>query len=114
MKKTSKSAKIVAYKKANPKAKYEEIAKAVGCNRSLIGNVLSKAGLTRKYTKRKPTKGQQILREHIRKEAQRTDAPNVHALNVEIFRLRQQVAGYIAVISYLESKLGIDENGTPV
>ena len=111
MKKQSKSAKIVAYKKANPNAKYAEIAKAVGCNVSLIGAALSHAGLTKKH---KPTKGQQILRDHIRKEAQRTDAPSVHALNVEIFRLRQQVAGYIAVISYLESKLGIDENGTPV
>ena len=35
-------------------------------------------------------------------------------LREQVFRLRQQVAGYIAVISYLESKLGIDENGTPV
>jgi hypothetical protein len=113
MKKTSKSAKIVAYKKANPQAKYEEIAKAVGCNRSLIGNVLSNAGLTRKYKSRKVTKGQQVLREHIRKEAQRTDAPNVHALNVEIYTLRQQVSGLVAVISYLENKLGI-KDGAPV
>ena len=88
--------------------------RSVECDVSLVGNALSKAGLTKKYKKRRVTKGQQILRDHIRKEAQRTDAPSVHALNVEIFRLRQQVAGYIAVISYLESKLGIDENGTPV
>lgn len=111
MKKQSKSAKIVAYKKANPNASYEEIAKAAGCDRSFVGVALSKAGLTKK---RNPTKGQQVLRDHIRKEAQRTDVPNVHALSVEIFTLRQQIAGYIAVISYLESKLGLEENGTPV
>ena len=114
MKQQTKASKIVAYKKANPSATYQQIADNVECDVSLVGNALSKAGLTKKYKKRRVTKGQQVLRDHIRKEAQRTDAPSVHALNVEIFRLRQQVAGYIAVISYLESKLGIDENGTPV
>jgi hypothetical protein len=105
----SKSEQIVAYKKANPKAKYVTIAEAVKCDISLVYPALKKAGMTKKINKRKPTKGQQILREHIRKEAQRTDAPNVHALNVEIYTLRQQVSGLVAVISYLENKLGIKD-----
>jgi hypothetical protein len=113
MKKQTKTSKIVAYRKANPKATYKQIAENVNCDISLIGNALSKAGLTKRYKSRKVTKGQQVLREHIRKEAQRTDAPNVHALNVEIYTLRQQVSGLVAVISYLENKLGI-KDGAPV
>lgn len=103
---SSKSAKIVAHKINNPKSSYATIAKEVGCDVSLVYPALKKAGLT-KSIKRK------TLRERIRKEEQRTETPSVHALNVEIYTLRQQVSGLVAVVSYLENKLGI-EHGVAV
>lgn len=123
MKKETKSSKIIAYRKANPNANYAEISKATGATVGLVGVVLSKAKLTnktvakKKVTKKatkKPTRGQQILREHIKKDAEYTNG-EIHRLNVEVFTLRQQINGFVAVVSYLENKLGIGaENGSAV
>lgn len=107
MKKQTKASRVIEFKKANPTASYGQIAKAVGCSVGMIGVTLSHAGLTKKR-KSKPTQGQKILREVIKQEP----AHNVHALNVEIYKLRQQVAGYVAVISYLENKLGMKDGAT--
>ena len=110
MKKQTKTQKIVAFKKANPNASYAEIAKAAGSSVGMIGITLCKAGLTKKSktVRNQPTKGQVVLREVIKQEP----AHNVHALNVEIYNLRQQIAGYVAVVSYLENKLGIKDGAS--
>ena len=115
MKKQTKTQKIVAFKKANPNASYAEIAKAAGSSVGMIGITLSKAGLTkkRKAVHKQPTKGQKILREVLKQEV--APIPSVHALNVEIYNLRQQINGYVAVVSYLENKLGIGaQNGSAI
>lgn len=108
MKASTISEQIVQYKKANPKAKYFEIAMKFKCNVSLVGAALKKAGMTK--TRKKPTKGQKILREVLKQEV--APIPSIHALNVEIYNLRQQIAGYVAVISYLENKLGMKDGAT--
>jgi hypothetical protein len=116
MKKVNKTSKIIDYKKANPDATYAEIAKYAECKVGTIGNVLRKAKMSRKYTSRKtvaPTQGQQVLRDHIVKEDKKT-ATEIHRLNVQVFTMRQQIAGYVAIISYLEHKLGIKEDGATV
>ena len=114
MKKQTKTQKVIAFKKANPNASYAEIAKAVGTSIGMIGITLSKAGLTKKrkpkVVHKKPTKGQAILREVLKQEP---PVSNVHALNVEIYNLRQQINGYVAVVSYLENKLGIGAQNGP-
>ena len=113
MKKNSTTEKIIAYKKANPKATYSEMAKEFKCNISLIGFALKGAGMTKPRNKtKKPTKGQEVLRQHILKDNEYRDG-EIHRLNVEVYTLTQRIIGYVSVISYLESKLGI-EDGAPV
>lgn len=114
MKQQTKTQKIIAFKKANPKASYEEIAKGAGTSLGMIGITLSKAGLTKKrkpkVVHKKPTKGQAILRDVLKQEP---SVSSTHALNVEIYKLRQQINGYVAVVSYLENKLGIGAKNGP-
>lgn len=112
MKKETKSQKIIAFKKDNPNASYAEIAKAVDSTANTVGVTLSSAGLTkkRKVVRKQPTKGQKILRQVLKQQV--APIPSVHALNVEIYNLRQQIAGYVAVVSYLENKLGIKDGAS--
>ena len=112
MENQTKTQKIVAFKKANPNASYAEIAKAAGSSVGMIGVTLRNAGLTkkRKAVRKQPTKVQKILREVLKQEV--APIPSVHALNVEIYNLRQQIAGYVAVVSYLENKLGIKDGAS--
>lgn len=131
MKKQNKSQQIVAYKKANPKAKYREIAKAIGCDISLIGMALKKAGMTkvikrRKVATKKPTPGQQVLRK-VLKEDKPWMPPNllpvpevpepdnaILRLSAEIAQMDEEIQGWKTIVSYLESKLGIDAHGTAI
>jgi hypothetical protein len=115
MKKQSKTSKIVAYKRAHPEATYKQISAAIGCDVSLIGHALGKAGLTQKYKRRRtapkvtPTEGQKVLRDVIGKQED-----EVMRLVVEIDHLHQQLDGWKAIVSYLEGKLGIDPHGTAI
>ena len=118
--------KIIAHKVANPNASYADIAAAAGCTVGSVGNILGRAGLTkkrkkfRKHKTRPELKIQPELMEILEtvpvEPAQETNdlGKDVHRLNVEIYTLRQQIAGYVAVISYLEHKLGLKKNGASV
>ena len=121
---------IAAYRLAHPEAKYAEIAKAVGCTVGSIGNILGRLGMTKKRKRLKKAKPpeQKALNLEVQKEPVTaptgkltaptgkltSEAKDIYRLNVEIFTLRQQVAGYVAVISYLEHKLGLKEDAASV
>jgi len=119
MKKQSKTSKIVAYKNAHPEATYKQIGTAIGCDVSLIGQALGKAGLTQKRKTRKvtpkvkPTVGQEVLRNMMVKDIEEQEL-HILRLETEIDQLEQQVDGWKAIVSYLEHKLGIEPHGTAV
>jgi uncharacterized protein YfcZ (UPF0381/DUF406 family) len=117
---------IAAYRLAHPEASYAEIAAAVGCKVGSIGNILGQLGMTKKRKRFKKRKApvQQVMNLEVKQETVvppaavektlSTEAKDIYRLNVEIFTLRQQIAGYVAVISYLEHKLGLKEDGATV
>ena len=125
MKKLNKSRKIVAYKKAHPEATYKQIASEIGCHFSLVSLALKNAGLTTPH-KKKPTKGQQVLRKVLKEDKPWMPSPLLPApevpepddvilrLSAEIAQMDEEIQGWKTVVSYLESKLGIDAHGTAI
>jgi hypothetical protein len=109
------SEQVREYKAANPAATNAEIATACKTTALYVYQILR----PKKVKKAKPTKGQKILRKVIAGSDDLSDAvlrsekANLHSkidtLEIVIKAMRTQMIGLENVITYLESKLGIDE-----
>jgi predicted RNase H-like nuclease (RuvC/YqgF family) len=115
----TKAKQIRGYKEANPTHKPQDIAKACGVSAAYVYQVLSKPKkkmivATKEAT---PTDGQQILRKEItRLNEEITKYKNlttfqesrINYLNTKVKELKLHHSGLEYVISYLESRLGIE------
>jgi hypothetical protein len=109
------SEQVREYKAANPDATNAEVATACKTTALYVYQILR----PKKVKKAKPTKGQKILRKVIAGSDDLSDAvlrsekANLHSkidtLEIVIKAMRTQMIGLENVITYLESKLGIDE-----
>jgi hypothetical protein len=104
--------KVEEYKAANPNATDKEIAKACETNALYVYQILR----PKKGTK--PTKGQKILRTEIINsdlhiKIANNEKAHLHSkideLEIIIKAMNFQMRGLQNVITYLETKLGIDE-----
>lgn len=111
----NKAEQIRAYKEANPTHKPSDVAKACGVTNAYVYQVLHSA--KKKAKKLKPvvsTEGQKIVRSEINRlhaefaNMQILDEVNEQLLedfSNEIDRLKNDIIGYRAVISYLQGQL---------
>lgn len=111
----NKAEKIRAYKEANPTHKPSDVAKACGVTNAYVYQVLHSAKKKAKKLKPVvPTEGQKIVRSEINRlhaevaNMQILDEVNeqlLEDLSNEIDRLKNDIIGYRAVISYLQGQL---------
>jgi hypothetical protein len=109
------SEQVREYKAANPDATNAEVATACKTTALYVYQILR----PKKVKKAKPTKGQKILRKVIAGSDDLSDAvlrsekaslhSKIDTLEIVIKAMRTQMIGLENVITYLESKLGIDE-----
>jgi hypothetical protein len=109
------SEQVREYKAANPDATNAEIATACKTTALYVYQILR----PKKVKKAKPTKGQKILRkviagsDDLSNAVLRSEKASLHSkidtLEIVIKAMRTQMIGLENVITYLESKLGIDE-----
>ena len=102
----TKAKKIRAFKEANPKATFDEIAKGCGVNRTYVYQVLhvAKKKIAKPIT---PTAGQHIVRDELnRLHAEIANLVILDEVNAGIIeQLKSDIIGYRAVISYLQGQL---------
>ena len=111
----NKAEQIRAYKEANPTHKPSDVAKACGVTNAYVYQVLHSAKKKAKKLKPVvPTEGQKIVRSEINRlhaevaNMQILDEVNEQLLedfSNEIDRLKNDIIGYRAVISYLQGQL---------
>ena len=111
----NKSYQIRAYKEANPTHKPSDIAKACGVTNAYVYQVLHNAKKKTKNAKPVvPTEGQKVLRKEIdRLHAEIDNMKILDDINEQLLedysdqidRLKNDIIGYRAVISYLQGQL---------
>jgi len=115
----TKAKQIRGYKEANPTHKTKDIAKACGVSAAYVYQVLSKPKkkmivATKEAT---PTDGQQVLRKEITrlndeitkyKNLTTFQESRINYLSTKVKELKLHHSGLEYVISYLESRLGIE------
>jgi hypothetical protein len=117
----TKSKQILAYQEANPTHKPIDIAKACGVATAYVYQVLHKAKKKPKNVKliaeATPTDGQQTLRKEIKHLNEAIDKwrnlssfneGRIDVLTRQVRDLKAHNSGLEYVISYLESRLGIE------
>ena len=111
------SREIRAYKQANPKAKAQEIADALNAHKNYVYQVLNKK-LKKVKQPTTPSEGQQILRDEITrlndeitkyKNLTKFQEDRISFLADKVRELRLHHSGLEYVVSYLESRLGIEK-----
>jgi hypothetical protein len=122
------SKKIRAFKKMNPDSKSVDIAKAFNTSPSYVYQVLSYKSAKEKKMANKPvapTAGQDVLRKEIKHLNEANDKwqhlssfqeGRIDVLTKQVRDLKAHHTGLEYVISYLESRLGIESkpNGSTV
>jgi len=120
------SKKIRAYKEAHPNAKAKEIAEALGVKVPYVYQILSYKPVKPKKTSKatRPSAGQETLRKEINRLNNEIDKyknlsnfheDKINFLMKRVSELKAHHTGLEYVISYLESRLGIEaKNGASV
>lgn len=94
--KQNKAEAIRKYIANNPNAKPQDVAKALGCNVAYVYLIRAQQG----KTKKKPTRGQIVLRQEI----SNVDA-RIEMIKMENAELRKKIDSLHTVIHYLENRL---------
>lgn len=121
----SKSKKIRDLREQNPKMSAAEIAKTAGTSEAYVYMTLKADKLRKaKPIKTVVTDGQKVLRKEIAELNAANDKwrslstfqeQRIKHLNSEVQKLKEHLVGHEYVISYLESRLGLDKaNGATV
>ena len=119
--------KIREHKSANPSMTNKEIAKALDTSQAYVHQVLTNYKKPKKDSTMPvvPTEGQKVLRKEIERlndaverweNLSKFQEARINVLNQKIKDLKDHHAGLEYVISYLESRLGIEkkEDGATV
>ena len=117
--------KIREHKAANPQATNKEIAKALDTSQAYVHQVVTNYKKPVKAKPVVPTEGQKVLRaeiDRLHKAIERWEnlskfqEAKINVLNQQVRNMKDHHAGLEYVISYLESRLGIEkkEDGATV